>query len=134
MIHMENTRESLENEYNVICDHQAEIAAQVQTVKAQLAELQRRNGELLERRHIVATLIKDTRLREQKRPETTLNFSQVRALAAYYARMQLQMEFADIAAKLGVSVPYVRELIQRGERRLMRISEQAIRDSQADNS
>jgi cell division protein ZapA (FtsZ GTPase activity inhibitor) len=57
MIHMGNTLESLENEYNVICDQQAKIAAQVQTVKAQLAELQRRNGELLERRHIVATLM-----------------------------------------------------------------------------
>jgi cell division protein ZapA (FtsZ GTPase activity inhibitor) len=125
MIHMGNTLESLENEYNVICDQQAKIAAQVQTVKAQLAELQRRNGELLERRHIVATLMKETRLREQQRPATTL--------AAYYARIQLQIPVADIAAKLGVSVPYVRELISKGERRLIWISKQAMRDSQADN-
>jgi cell division protein ZapA (FtsZ GTPase activity inhibitor) len=125
MIHMGNTLESLENEYNVICDQQAKIAAQVQTVKAQLAKLQRRNGELLERRHIVATLMKETRLREQQRPATTL--------AAYYARIQLQIPVADIAAKLGVSVPYVRELISKGERRLIWISKQAMRDSQADN-
>lgn len=130
---MGNTLESLENEYNVICDQQAKIAAQVQTVKAQLAELQRRNGELLERRHIVATLMKETRLREQQRPATTKQLAELRALAAYYARIQLQIPVADIAAKLGVSVPYVRELISKGERRLIWISKQAMRDSQADN-